>query len=59
MTDELLSAVNGHDELVAERDRLRRALEEARLQLEYLHSRWPTGSGEQALARIREALGDG
>lgn len=55
----IVSTVNEHDVLVAERDRLRQALEEARLQLEYLHSRWPTGSTEGSLARIREALGDG
>ena len=46
------------NEAVAERDRLRQALIEARVQLEYLHSRWRTGSSEQILARIRETLGE-
>lgn len=34
-------------------DALTEALEDAVLQLEYMHERWPTGTTEATLARIR------
>ncbi len=42
--------------LVAENERLREGLEEARLQLEYLDERFPTGTTPAVLARGRTAL---
>lgn len=44
------------DELHAENARLRDVLVDARLQLEYLDSRWPTGTTPAILARINAAL---
>jgi len=39
--------------------KMRAALEEARLQIEYLHSKFQeTGTGNQTLARIEEALAE-
>lgn len=43
--------------LLAEREKLRAALDEARLQVEYLHGKFvATGSGNAVLARINAAL---
>lgn len=42
--------------LRAENERLRGALNDARLQLEYMESRWPTGTTPTILVRIDAAL---
>lgn len=48
----IVKAVNSHDALVA-------MLEEARLQIEYMQSKFePTGTGNAVLARIRHVLSD-
>lgn len=44
-------------DIIESRNRLRAALAEARLQIEYLHEKFgETGSGNAVLARITEAL---
>lgn len=48
----IVRAVNNHEALVE-------TLQEARLQIEYLHERFkPTGTSEAVLARIYDVLGD-
>ena len=52
------SIPNAANMVAADRARLLLALYDAKLQLEYLDSRWPTGTTPVTLARVEKALRD-